>query len=93
MSGETSRRPERGHVARDERDQQQDQRHRDEGQRVSGLDLVQQALHQPRQQERCSDADGDTAHRERQPLPQDHLQHLRAVSPNRQANADFLRAL
>ncbi len=82
-----------GDVAREHGDGGEDGADHHERHRIGWLDLEQQALHEPRQQQRAGAPDHDAGERHDERLLHHHAQHVRLLRAERHPDADLLRPL
>ena len=81
-----------GDITGDQRHGNQNQRDSEEGWQVGGFDAVEQARQEPRQGQRADGADDNTNQRQLESLPYNKPQHVAFFCPQREADADFMRA-
>ena len=77
----------------DKRDDEEHERHDDEGRHVGRLDAEEQVRDELRERQRADDAERDADRDHPDALSQDHAQHFAALSAERHPDAELLHAL
>ena len=86
-------RPSRGHVARDRRDDDQQQRGQGVARRIGRRHVEEQRPHEARERQRARDADRDADEHELHAAADDHAQHVAGLGADRHAQPNLARAL